>query len=197
MKKLSENFFMKKIISLLLILLLQNCSNAASFQKIFKLSKEEQLREAIGKSDANHVQKLISENANVNHAFRLGFTPLMDAYNNLEITKSLLNAGANVNQASDNGCTALSMAATYGHNKEVLIILHKAGAKIDAQNDQGETPLMCAARAENLICLRFLVEHGADKTVKNKKNQTAYHIAQEFDHCPESRVLLNTCDCKP
>ena len=61
------------------------------------------------------------------------------AANNSDITKILLEAGAEVNVAQSSGLTPLHSAAYHG-NIEILILLLEAGADIHAQTDAGKTP---------------------------------------------------------
>ncbi len=61
------------------------------------------------------------------------------AANNSDITKILLEAGAEVNVAQSSGLTPLHSAAYHG-NIEILILLLEAGADIHAKTDAGKTP---------------------------------------------------------
>ncbi len=66
------------------------------------------------------------------------------AANNAEITKLLLEAGADVNVAQYGGVTPLHSAASHG-NIELIILLLEAGASISARTDDGKTPSLLAA----------------------------------------------------
>ena len=61
------------------------------------------------------------------------------AANNSDITKILLEAGAEVNVTQSSGLTPLHSAAYHG-NIEILILLLEAGADIHAKTDAGKTP---------------------------------------------------------
>ena len=68
--------------------------------------------DAISSGDLSVVQKFIEEKMNVNIT-RSGVTPLMLAAStgHPEIVKAILQAGANINEKSDDGWTALHKAA--------------------------------------------------------------------------------------
>jgi ankyrin repeat protein len=61
------------------------------------------------------------------------------AANNLDITKIVLEAGADVNVRQQSGFTPLHAAAQHG-NIEMLILLLEAGADVGARTDAGLTP---------------------------------------------------------
>jgi len=61
------------------------------------------------------------------------------AANNSDITKILLEAGAEVNVCQASGLTPLHSAAHHG-NIEILILLLEAGADIHAKTEGGKTP---------------------------------------------------------
>lgn len=77
-----------------------------------------------------------------------GITPLMSAAkkgNGWEVT-ALLDSGANVNDADDDGWTALMYAARYQMNNGIIISLLDAGADAHRANNYGFTALSIAAR---------------------------------------------------
>jgi ankyrin repeat protein len=56
----------------------------------------------------------------------------------------MIEAGADVNQATDNGWTPLSIAAQQGHETVVWAMI-EAGADVNKATDDGWTPLSIAA----------------------------------------------------
>jgi len=69
-----------------------------------------------------------------------GWTPLMHAigYNNAEIVKLLITAGAQIDAQDNDGWTPLMIAAS-NDNPEIVKLLIAAGAQIDAQDNDGRT----------------------------------------------------------
>jgi len=85
----------------------------------------------------------------------------------------------NVNVRDTTGSTALNLAVSEPNMLPVIKLLIERGANIDNTDTMGETPLMLATLSDNKEIVGFLVDSGADKTLKNKRGQTAYDIAKE------------------
>lgn len=60
--------------------------------------------------------------------------------------------------------------------------LIKVGIDINSKNIDGVTPLMAAAQYGRADIIELLLQHGADKSVKNVYGHTAYDIAKEKNH---------------
>lgn len=100
-----------------------------------------------------------------------------------EAVKSLLEKGADVNQVSSFGDTAL-MEACMWLNEEAIQLLLKKGADPNAQNKDGETPLhrMGFAGKTTINSIKLLVEAGAKLDLKQKDGETILqHFSQEGD----------------
>lgn len=99
---------------------------------------------------------------------------------NLKDVKHCLAGGARVDEAGDNGTTALHAAAQRGHVEVVDELLH-ARASIDAIDQALQTPLMLAleARLETLTMVKLLLVRGADARRRNLAGRTAYTIAYD------------------
>ena len=78
-------------------------------------------------------------------------TPLMIAIQEgfLELTRFLLDNGANVNSRADQGFTPLHLAAHpwWGENLPIMRLLLAAGADLQIKNERGDSPLDLALRA--------------------------------------------------
>ena len=61
-------------------------------------------------------------------------------YGNLELTKGMIRAGADVNAKSCLRYTPLHEAATHGHTEVVKVLIEK-GADVKAEDGDGRTPL--------------------------------------------------------
>ena len=88
--------------------------------------------------------------ANVAAAANDGTTPLIAAIGRnpasaLVAVSHLVQAGADVNAADENGNTALHRAASSGFDA-VVRVLAERGAGLEARNRQGQTPLMLTRR---------------------------------------------------
>ena len=58
-----------------------------------------------------------------------------------------------------------------------MALLLGLGASIDGQAPNGNTPLMMAARFGDENSVKLLVQRGANKTLRNDRNQTAADLA--------------------
>jgi hypothetical protein len=87
-----------------------------------------------------------------------GWTPLhWAAYNgHIEISRLLLQNGAEVNARSSNGYTPLHWAASNGH-VDILHLLVENGANLEAQSNYGERALHLAARYGHLPFIQELI----------------------------------------
>ncbi|HEU0047484.1 MAG TPA: ankyrin repeat domain-containing protein [Nitrososphaera sp.] len=92
-------------------------------------------------------------------------------------TKRLLAARRFTNKDLD---SALFRAVDYSlDNKEVILMLLKAGANVNAERPDGTTPLMDAAAKLNLNNVQLLLASGADAARQNTTGSTAYLLAKE------------------
>jgi ankyrin repeat protein len=112
------------------------------------------------------------------------------AYNgNVELTKRLLTAGADVGATNEFGSTPLAEAATVG-NAAVIEALLDGGAAVDAPGADGQTALMVVARSSNTAAARVLIEHGANVNAREAwREQTALMWAAAQSQ-PEMVALL-------
>ena len=101
---------------------------------------------------------------NARNGIRTGRTPLMyPACLSTERVKLLLGAGADVNAASSDGCTALIDAVTCGAKGSVEILI-AAGADVNKKDNSGHTALWYAMQCSFTDCIDILMEAGADVT---------------------------------
>ena len=75
--------------------------------------------------------------------------------------RALIEAGADVMKARDDGVTALLIAARKGY-ENLLRALIELGADINKASDKGVRPLYFAAKMGHEAVLRALIEAGSD-----------------------------------
>jgi uncharacterized protein len=134
---------------------------------------------ALKNQQSTTARALIRQRVDVNSSDVDGSTPLQWAahWNDLEMVKALLAAGAKPTVANRYGVTPLHEAATIG-SASVVSALLRAGAKPDATYGEGETPLMLAARSGNVDSVKLLLEANADVNAAEKfRGQTALMLA--------------------
>ncbi len=103
--------------------------------------------------------------------------------------QSLLGAGADVNQRSAQGETALHVAAR-ADGLETARVLVQHGADLEAAAPGGYTPLHLAAGAEHTAVTRLLLESGADTEARDDTRRTPLSGAAETGHGKVVELLL-------
>ncbi len=110
----------------------------------------------------------------------LSGTPLVDAARRgeVELVRSMLDDGADVNAAQGDGLTALHASAERGH-VEIAKLLIAAGADLDAETRIGHyTPLHLAGRGGHGHVVLALAEAGADVSrATSNTGVTPLHLA--------------------
>lgn len=120
------------------------------------------------------VNFLVKAGANIEIKSRAsGLTPLILAASDLASAKRnkfeqnvikviyfLIEAGADLNAASDDGWTALIGAVNAGSIEAVRVLL-TAGADVNIKNEQGDTALSIARESDNDEIIKILLDAGA------------------------------------
>jgi len=107
--------------------------------------------------DAASVRRLLELGADAKAQNDAGATALMWAVDDLEITRLLLDGGADPNARSVDGRTPLLLAAARAGGSDVVKLLLDRGAKID-----GQPALVPAGDAGDAATIRLLLDRGAD-----------------------------------
>jgi len=139
------------------------------------------------------VRSLLAQKAPVSTPQGDGMTALHWAAfrDDLELTKLLIGAGADVKAATRDGAlTPLFLACTNG-NAAIIGELLKAGADANSVNGSGTTALMTAASSGSADAVKVLLDHGADvKAKENAHGQTALMFAAALNRTAVVKVLL-------
>ena len=150
-----------------------------------------------GEATPERVQEFLDLGADVNatDSDRYGWPPLVAAARfskNPEVVTLLIKAGADVNTKSEDGVTALYMAAFGNENPEVFTVLIKAGADVNAKGRDDMTPLLVAAVSNvNPEVITLLIRAGAYVNAKTDEGGlTPLHFAATFNENPEILTLL-------
>lgn len=97
----------------------------------------------------------------------------------LEMTKLLLENGADVKVVDEDNWTALLWASWTGM-PTVVEELVKAGSDVNALDNQKQSALMIAAQRGNDKVVEILINAGADRNLKNAEGKGAEELANEF-----------------
>jgi len=92
----------------------------------------------------------------------------------------LIDGGADINAADEDGRTALYDAACNGH-VECMRFLIQRGADIHATTKDGETLLLAAAFSRNPIAVRLMVEVGLAIDAVNNVSSCAVCLHMKRD----------------
>ena len=123
---------------------------------------------------------------------RTGRTPLFYSVNNgtLDISKLLLQSGANANTV-DNQCVSPLMLAAAKNDVKHCKLLCAALADVDVQDDNGWTALHYAAYGNAPDVIYFLLGEGANRHLKDRNRRKPMHIAK-FRHHGNCVAALST-----
>ncbi len=94
----------------------------------------------------------------------------------LEIVRSLLESGADVNERDKDFGTSLLSASQEGR-LEVVQLLIEFGADVNTPDRIGWTPLQIASRHGHIDVIRLLLNHGAHVNAKKQNQWTPLHLA--------------------
>ena len=134
------------------------------------------------------VKFLIKKGASVNaETNKINCTPLHCA-KNPEITKILIDNGANVDAKDNDDWTPLHIAVN--KTTDIVKVLLENGAQIDTKNKDGDTPLHIASYNGQLEIVKLLIQHSAQVDARCKQNQTPFDLADEKEHFEIAKYLL-------
>ncbi|MBP5274008.1 MAG: ankyrin repeat domain-containing protein [Abditibacteriota bacterium] len=170
-------------------------------EKQRELELKVMLFNAIMDEDYTHVQQLLAKKAPVNITDSQGFTPLHYAvcFNQLNITKLLINNRANLDCRDIEGYTPIYYAAQ-NKSEEIFNLLLRRGASTAAT--EKTTLLHMAAYGGNINIIKSLLERKLSTVAKDDQNllpidysAAAGHdeaVLLLADNMPEEEISLNT-----
>lgn len=132
-------------------------------------------------ADRACLSALLGKKANLNAANTSGATALMWAVHDIEKVRLLLDHGADPNARSQEGRTALLIAARQPGSLPVIKLLLAKGADLRAKDNAGGGALHLAAETGDLEMLHFFLEKGADVNAR----ALPHYGAPRFGRPPE------------
>lgn len=122
-----------------------------------------------------------------------GATPLHLAsrQGHLDVTRTLLAAGANIDQGDSQGQTPLFIASRYNRFDATRMLL-AAGANIDQGDSQGQTPLHVAISHGRSDIASELLAKGANLDLKDSVGRTALDLARKYNRTDIIALLQQT-----
>ncbi|XP_067907331.1 ankyrin repeat, SAM and basic leucine zipper domain-containing protein 1 isoform X2 [Heterodontus francisci] len=150
------------------------------------------LKEALASQKAHLVDQILNSGVDVETRFSFGWTPLMYAASvaNIEITRHLLDRGANASFAKDQYTVLMAACASSESEEKVvkcveLLLSRNANPNTFGRNRM--TPLMYAAREGHTQTTTLLVAQGAEINCQDENGYTALTWASSQGH--KSTVL--------
>jgi ankyrin repeat protein len=84
-------------------------------------------------------------------------------------------------------------AASRGELEEITRLVEEDGRQLNAQNENGDTPIMVAAERGKDSVVTRLIALRADMGAKNRREQTAAHLACGNNRASTLALLIDTC----
>ena len=108
----------------------------------------------------------------------------------MEVVSILVERGADINKARNDGATPLYIASYEGH-VEVVRVLAERGADVDKSDtgEYGDTPLTLASYLGKVEVVRALLEAGADVNKRDGRGRSPLYLAleEEILHTEQQR----------
>lgn len=119
-----------------------------------------------------------------------GMTPLMEAAseNDTDAISTLLDEGADINEADSEGSTALHWAVYSGYYDAAALLLEN-GADANTVDIYDATPLISAVFAEDVELVKLLLEYGADANYVDASGYTAYDYSLDYENAELQELL--------
>ena len=107
-----------------------------------------------------------------------------------ETVRQLLDLGANIKAAKEDGMPPLHWACKHGHPEVVkLLLVH--GANIEEESADGIKPLHVASRNGNHDIVKLLLDKGANIRAAGKDGMTSLHLACKNGNQETVTLLLD------
>ena len=152
-------------------------------EDISQQEKNNKLLEAAKEGDAQNVNKLMDEGAEINKQTKSCLLVSADGGHD-QVVNFFLDQGVPVNWDQPGEMTALMRASVSGHYSTTKLLLDKM-ASMDLQDNFGSTALMHAAERNYPDIVSQLLLRGADQSLKNygknprKLQETALKVAEK------------------
>uniref|UniRef100_A0A671QGL1 Histone-lysine N-methyltransferase EHMT2-like n=1 Tax=Sinocyclocheilus anshuiensis TaxID=1608454 RepID=A0A671QGL1_9TELE len=120
-------------------------------------------------------------------------TPLLEAIvnNHVEVVKYLIQSGACVYHAEEDGSTGLHHAAKRGNLEVLMLLLSTGQVDLNVQDSGGWTPIIWAAEHRHIDVIRALLNRGADVTLRDKEMNVCLHWASFAGSAEIAELVLN------
>lgn len=108
----------------------------------------------------------------------------------LDITKRLIDSGANINEKDKQGFTAL-LHAIFNNRPDIVNILIDNKANLDEKDDQGRTPLLYTVFYDRPDIVNILIDNGVKVDEKDGQGATALMHAARANYLDIAQALID------
>ncbi|GFS17829.1 ankyrin repeat protein [Elysia marginata] len=116
--------------------------------------------------------------------------------NHLDCLEFFIKFGADLGFTTQDGETALTIATRKGNADCVKFLAeHVSRETLNQTNNNGNTAVMIAAIHDRILCLRHLIQAGADLDVKDTHGHTALMSAAHVKSADAATLLLDSGAC--
>lgn len=132
------------------------------------------LLEAVSDSDLDMIKHFVKAGADVNHANKIGVTPMLRAClrGSLDIIRYLMEVGAKVDVNDQYGTSTLAIASEFSSLDVVEYILAHSRQDIDHCDITRKTALFYAVEKGKADVSSLLLQHGANPNVRSSHGDT-------------------------
>lgn len=112
----------------------------------------------------------------------------------IQFLNTLVEFQADWEVVNKDNSSVLHLSASAGNAEAVKYFVRDLGAEVNEIDIDGNTPVHCAVACGNMNVLeitKFLVENASDITVRNKKGETPFEIAQRRKLHADVQALLD------
>ncbi|EQC51587.1 ankyrin repeat domain-containing protein [Bacteriovorax sp. DB6_IX] len=127
------------------------------------------------------LKKVRSQDIDLQNKYGASALVLSSSGANEEMTKLLLERGANPNIKFNKRNYTLLMDCAFEGQYELCKLLLEAGADVNTQDKDGKSALIYAAREGHEAVVKILLRHGADKNLKDSKGMRAQDYAYKHN----------------
>jgi ankyrin repeat protein len=99
---------------------------------------------------------------------------------NINVLKSFINKGIDINLVNENGSNILHLACLYGTIEHVKVILRFGINNIDTLNEKNNAPIHYAAFRQRYDMINLLLDHGSNPNILNCDSDTVLNILVEI-----------------
>ena len=107
----------------------------------------------------------------------------------VDVVRSLLDHGSDVDERDSSRRTALAVASRHG-KLQIAKLLIERGADVNSRGATGQTPLHLASTGGHLDIVRLLLDRNADVNARQRSQRTALDNASVCGHLEIAKLLL-------